>query len=359
MKSQIENRIDKLRLLLKEKDMDAVLVTKRENYVYLSGFNGSSAHLIITQNDAFLVTDFRYVEQAVKQAPLYEIIEYKDSILVTINNVIKTKGIDILGFEEDHVTCKSYREFEEKLNVKEIKPLAGMIDNLRMKKDKGELELIKKAVKIADDAFSHILGYIKPGVKEIEVAAELEYFIKKQGARGVSFDTIVASGYRSALPHGVASEKAIEQGDAVTMDFGAIYEDYCSDMTRTVFVGKPDEELSKIYNIVLSAQQSAVRGAKKGLTGKEIDSIARDLISKEGYGDCFGHGLGHGVGLEIHEEPRLSLKGSIIMDDGMVVTVEPGIYIPGLGGVRIEDMIVINGDNPLVLTGSSREMIVI
>lgn len=359
MKSLIEKRIDKLRLLLKEKEIDAALVTKRENYVYLSGFNGSFANLIITQNEAFLVTDFRYVEQAAKQASLYEIIEYKDSVLVTINNIVKRKGIDILGFEEEYTTFKKYREFEEKLNVKKIKPLAGIIDNLRMKKDSGELELIKKAVKIADDAFSHVLDYIKPGVKEIEVAAELEYYMKKQGAKDTSFDTIVASGHRSALPHGVASEKVIEHGDAVTMDFGAIFKDYCSDMTRTVFVGNPSGELSRIYNIVLSAQQSAIRGAKKGLTGKEIDSIARDVISKDGYGDYFGHGLGHGVGLEIHEEPRLSPKGSIIMDDGMVVTVEPGIYIPGLGGVRIEDMIVINGDNQLVLTESSKNMIVI
>lgn len=359
MENLIEKRIEKLRLMLKEKEIDAALVTKRENYVYLSGFNGSFAYLIITQKDAVLLTDFRYVQQAAKQSPLYEIVEYKDSILVTINNIVNTKGIEILGFEEDHTTYKKYREFEEELNVKIIKPLEGLIDGLRMRKDHRELELIKKAVKIADDAFSHVLGYIKPGVKEVEVAAELEYYMKKQGARGMSFDTIVASGYRSALPHGVASEKVIEHGEAVTMDFGAIFEDYCSDMTRTVFVGKPDEELSRIYSIVLSAQQTAVRGAKKGLSGKEIDSIARDIISNNGYKDYFGHGLGHGVGLEIHEEPRLSPRGSVIMDDGMVVTVEPGIYIPGLGGVRIEDMIVINGNNPSVLTSSPRDMIVI
>ncbi|HOM03076.1 MAG TPA: aminopeptidase P family protein [Acetivibrio sp.] len=359
MENQTGKRLDNLRLKLKEKGIDAAIIAKSANYFYLSGFTGSFAYLIITQKDAVLVTDFRYKEQARIQAPLFEVMEYSDSIYSFLNDILKSKGIEILGFEEDYTSYKKFKEFEEKFSVKELKPLGGMVEVLRMKKDQTEIDIIKRAVKIADDALSHVLGFIKPGVKEIEIAAELEYFMKKQGAKGTSFDTIVASGERSALPHGVATEKVIELGDAVTMDFGAIFEGYCSDMTRTVFVGRPKEELVKIYNIVLTAQKTALEGAVKGLEGKKIDAIARDIIYKEGFGFNFGHGLGHGVGIEIHEDPRLSPSGDIIMDDGMVVTVEPGIYVKGLGGVRIEDMIVINGNSPEVLTASKKEMIVL
>lgn len=359
MQNQIENRLHRFRLKLKEKEIDAAIIIKNANYFYLSGFTGTFAYLVITQKDAVLVTDFRYREQAKNQAPLFEIMEYSDSIYSLLNKIVKSKGIEILGFEEDYITYKKFKEFEEKLSVKEFKPLEGIVDLLRMKKDPKELDIIKRAVKIADDAFEHVLSFIKPGLKEIEIAAELEYFMKKAGAKGTSFDTIVASGKRSALPHGVATEKVIRLGDAVTMDFGAVFEGYCSDMTRTVFVGRPKEELSKIYYTVLTAQKAALEGAVRGLEGKKIDSIAREIISKNGFGYNFGHGLGHGVGIEIHEEPRLSPSGNIIMDDGMVVTVEPGIYVEGLGGVRIEDMIVINGNNPDVLTSSKKEMIVL
>ncbi|GAE87639.1 aminopeptidase P family protein [Acetivibrio straminisolvens] len=359
MENLTGKRLDTFRLKLKEKGIDAAIIAKNANYFYLSGFTGSFAYLVITQNDAVLVTDFRYREQARVQAPLFQIVEYNDNIYSFLNEIVKSKGIEILGFEEDYITYRKFKEFENKFSVKELKPLEGIAEVMRMKKDQRELEIIKKAVKIADDAFNHILGFIKPGVKEVEIAAELEYFMKKQGAKGTSFETIVASGVRSALPHGVASEKVIEMGDVVTMDFGAVFEGYCSDMTRTVFVGKPKEELLKIYNTVLTAQKTALEGAVKGLKGKKIDAIAREIIYNEGFGFNFGHGLGHGVGIEIHEEPRLSPSGEIIMDDGMVVTVEPGIYVNGLGGVRIEDMIVINGNNPDVLTSSKKDMIVL
>lgn len=355
----IQKRLVKFREKLKEKNVDGALVTKRENYIYLSGFTGTSAFLIITQEDAVLITDFRYVEQAGKQAPQYEIIKYQGSVLAAMNEVIKSKDIKKLAFEEGHVTYNKYQDYKDKLDVIELLPLQGTIENIRMIKDEYELGIIKTAVGIADDAFKHILGIIRPGVAETEIAAELEYFMKKQGAKGASFDTIAASGKRAAMPHGVASEKKIEMGDVITLDYGAVYKEYCSDMTRTVFVGKPDEELKKIYNIVLEAQLRAEEKAVAGLTGKEIDSVARDIIAGYGYGDYFGHGLGHSVGLEIHEEPRLSMAGDMIMKDGMVVTVEPGIYIGGLGGVRIEDMVVINGEKPLILTQSTKELIVI
>lgn len=355
----IENRLKKLREKLKEKELDAALVTKRENYMYLSGFTGTSAYLIITQDDAVLLTDFRYTEQAFRQAPLYEVVQYQGSIAAALDEQLKSKNVTKLGFEDSALTYDRYSEFKEKLCTKEFLPLKGIIENLRMVKDEQEINIIRKAVKIADNAFTHILGCMKPGIMEAEIAAEIEYYMKKQGASGASFEIIVASGKRSSMPHGVASEKRLEMGDAITLDYGALYNGYCSDITRTVFLGQPDQEIKKIYNIVFEAQMKSLESACKGLTGRQIDSIARDIIAKAGYGDNFGHGLGHGVGLEIHEEPRFSPSGNIVMENGMVVTVEPGIYVSGLGGVRIEDIIVINDDNPIILTESTKDMIVL
>jgi|LSQX01.2.fsa_nt_gb Xaa-Pro aminopeptidase len=359
MKSRIEDRIGRLRKKLKERDLDAAIITKRENYIYLSGFTGTFAHLIITLDDAVLITDFRYKEQASCQALLYEVNIYNDSLPVAISDVIQEKGIEKLGFEEDYITYKKYNELKDKIGVKHMEPLKNMVEGLRLIKDNDEIEIIKKAVEIADKAFSNILKYIKPGVKEYEIATELEYYMKKLGAKGSSFDTIVASGERSALPHGVASEKVIGMGDPVTLDFGAVYNDYCSDMTRTVFVGNPSDELKKIYNIVNTAQAKSSEGAWRGRTGREVDLIAREIISENGYKKSFGHGLGHGVGIEVHEEPRLSPRGSTVLDNNMVVTVEPGIYESGKGGVRIEDMIIINDNKPVVLTSSTKDMIIL
>jgi len=358
-KKQIERRIRELRSILSQKGMDAALITKRENYIYMSNFTGTFANLLITHDKAILVTDFRYTEQAKEQAQLYDVVQYQGNLNVTLNDLLTSNNVKVLGFEDDYLTFKAYDDLSKKLNVDKLVPLEGAIELLRLIKDSEEIELIKEAVRVADEAFSHVLKFIKPGVTESEIAAEIEYYLKKNGARGPSFDTIVASGWRASLPHGVASDKVVELGDAVTMDFGAIYNEYCSDMTRTVFVGQPKEELKKIYNIVLEAQKAGIFGAVSGLTGREIDKIARDIISDAGYGENFGHSLGHGVGIEIHEDPRLSQQGTVKMRNGMVVTIEPGIYVSGLGGVRIEDMIVINDGKPMVLTSSKKDMIIL
>ena len=358
-KKQIERRIRELRSILSQKGMDAALITKRENYIYMSNFTGTFANLLITHDKAILVTDFRYTEQAKEQAQLYDVVQYQGNLNVTLNDLLTSNNVKVLGFEDDYLTFKAYDDLSKKLNVDKLVPLEGAIELLRLIKDSAEIELIKEAVRVADEAFSHVLKFIKPGVTESEIAAEIEYYLKKNGARGPSFDTIVASGWRASLPHGVASDKVVELGDAVTMDFGAIYNEYCSDMTRTVFVGQPKEELKKIYNIVLEAQKAGISGAVSGLTGREIDKIARDIISDAGYGENFGHSLGHGVGIEIHEDPRLSQQGTVKMRNGMVVTIEPGIYVSGLGGVRIEDMIVINDGKPMVLTSSKKDMIIL
>lgn len=354
-----KKRLEDLRKKMKFKNTDAVLITKRENYMYMSGFTGTSAVLLITEGRAVLLTDFRYVEQAGAQAPAYEIIQYAGSHIKELNDLIQKEGIERLSFEDGNLTFAEYSEYVEKLKVSEFLPLGGAVEELRRVKDETEIIQIKKAVSIADDVFSHILSYIKPGVAEVELAAEMEYFMKRQGAVGPSFETIVASGKRASMPHGVASEKRLETGDVITMDYGALYNGYCSDITRTVFLGKPDKELERIYKIVLEVQLKGLEGVKKGLTGREVDSVVRTMIAEAGFGDNFGHGLGHGVGLEIHEEPMLSMRGYVELKDGMVVTVEPGIYVTGLGGVRIEDMVVVNGETPHILTAATKEMIIL
>lgn len=352
-------RLQNLRNKMKSINTEAVLITKRENYMYMSGFTGTSAVLFITESKAVLLTDFRYVEQAAVQAPEYEVIQFMGSFAGELNSLIEKEGIKKLSFEDNHLTFAEYGEYREKIKVSEFEPLGKVVEELRRVKDESEIARIKKAVRIADDVFTHILDFIKPGVAEVELAAEMEYFMKRQGAVGPSFETIVASGKRASMPHGVASEKKLETGDVITMDYGALYNGYCSDITRTVFLGKPDEELERIYKIVLDAQLKGIAAVRRDLTGKEVDSVARTAIADAGFGDHFGHGLGHGVGLEIHEEPTVSLRGNIALKDGMVVTVEPGIYVSGLGGVRIEDMVVVNGESPDILTTAPKEMIII
>jgi Xaa-Pro aminopeptidase len=359
IKTNIGKRLLKLREEMGTDNIDAVLVSKRENYVYMSGFTGTAAVLLITVREALLITDFRYIEQASEQATLYEIVQYSGNLQDAIGNLLINKNIKRLGFESANTTYDKYNEFKTKFHNIELVPVYNLIEKLRIIKETEEIEIIKAAVKIADEAFTYILGFIKPGIMEIEIAAEIEYFMKKHGAKGASFEIIAASGLRSSMPHGTATQKKVCLGDVITLDFGAIFDEYCSDITRTVFLGNPEAELIKIYNIVLEAQKVALEGAIAGLQGKEIDSIARNVIDEYGFGKYFGHGLGHGVGLEIHEEPRLSPTGNTVLKNGMAVTVEPGIYVGGIGGVRIEDMIIINGRAPIILTNSPKEAIIL
>ncbi len=238
-------------------------------------------------------------------------------------------------------------------------PTTGLVEAIRMKKDENEVKIIQDAANIADAAFAHIIHFIRPGLTELDVSNELEFFMRKQGATSSSFDMIVASGQRSALPHGVASEKIIEKGELVTLDFGAYYKGYCSDITRTVAVGKVSEELRAIYQTVLEAQLRGMSGIKPGLTGKQADALTRDYITEMGYGDYFGHSTGHGLGMEVHEGPALSMKSNTVLEPGMVVTVEPGIYIAGVGGTRIEDDTLITEDGNRSFTHSPKELLII
>jgi len=252
-----------------------------------------------------------------------------------------------------------YQKLKEKLDVDSLNPLESLVEELQMIKDQAEIEKIKKAVEIADQGFQFLIDFIKPGKSEKEVALELEFFMKRQGGEANAFDFIVASGKRGALPHGVASEKKIEIGDLVTIDFGTVYQGYHSDITRTLAVGEPSASLRDIYELVLTAQQKVIAEIKAGMDCFDADKIARDFIAEAGYKDNFGHGLGHGVGLEIHEAPRLSYTSKDVLKAGMVVTDEPGIYVSGLGGVRIEDDLLITESGCEVLNSATKELVIL
>ncbi|AZU63297.1 M24 family metallopeptidase [Neobacillus mesonae] len=351
-------KLTKLREEFAAHGIDGVLITSPYNRRYISNFTGTAGVVLISTNHAQFITDFRYVEQAAKQCEGFEVIKFSDTIPKEVAEQVKKLGIKKLGFEEDYLTYSLFKVYEEELKA-ELVPIAGVIEKLRLIKTDAEIKIIKEAADIADAAFKHILDFLKPGKTEMEVSNELEFFMRKAGATSSSFDTIVASGVRSALPHGVATDKVIEKGDMVTLDFGAYYKGYVSDITRTVAVGEPDSRLKDIYQIVLDAQLRCMDGLKPGLTGKQADALTRDYITEKGFGENFGHSTGHGIGLEVHEGPALSMKSDFVLEPGMVVTCEPGIYVPGLGGVRIEDDTLITNDHNEVLTHSTKDLIIL
>lgn len=349
-------KIAELRRIMTELDLDAILITNPYNRRYITNFTGSAGVALITNTESFFITDFRYIEQATEQATEFKIIKHNGTIEDEITSLTKKTNIKRLGFEEQSITYAQYVLYEEKFSVHLI-PVRDIVETIRATKTEEEITILKKAAKIADDAFVHIQNYIKPGVKEIDIANELEFFMRRQGAISSSFDIIVASGPRSALPHGVASDKVIENGELVTLDYGALYKGYCSDITRTVAVGEISEKLMTIYHVVLEAQKRGVKGIRPNMTGKEADALTRDYIEAEGYGEYFGHSTGHGIGLEVHEGPGLSPRSDIVLQKNMVVTVEPGIYLPEIGGCRIEDDIVITESGNERLTFAEKKLI--
>ena len=300
-------RVEKLRKKMQEENLDSFLVTSPYNLRYLTNFTGTTGLAVITLDKAFFITDFRYTEQAANQAQGFEIIKNVGPIFDEVADLVKRENLNALAFEETTVSFLEYSVLEEIINA-ELIPVSGMIEELREVKDEEEIAIIEKACSIADMAYDHILKMIRPGMTEIEVANQVDFYMRSLGATSVSFDTIVASGLRSAMPHGVASEKVIEQGDLITLDFGCYYQGYVSDMTRTFAIGDPGEKLKEIYQIVLDAQLAVLDAAKPGLTGIQLDAVARDYITKYGYGEAFGHSTGHGIGLEIHEGPNVSSR---------------------------------------------------
>jgi Xaa-Pro aminopeptidase len=355
----LEKRIDRLRERLKEQDLEALLVTHPMNRRYLTGFTGTAGMVLVTEKDAKLLVDFRYVEQARKQAPHLDVVRVGGEPFRTVGGLCREWNVSRLAFEQDHLVYARVEKLKSALDGAEVVPVSNMVEKLRETKDADELDTLRRAARIADEAFTEILKEIRPGLRERDIAFRLEFLMREKGAASSSFDIIVASGPRSALPHGVASDRVLEKGDLVTLDFGAVYEGYCSDITRTIVLGKPNERQREIYEIVLHAQQTALEAVRPGVTGREVDKVARDIITERGYGEQFGHSTGHGIGLEIHEAPTLSVNGETVLQSGMVVTVEPGIYLPGFGGVRIEDDVVVTEQGKEVLTHSPKDLIVI
>lgn len=348
------HRIEKVRRKLEELQLDGALFFKPENRFYLSGFTGSTGYVLITKDKAIFITDFRYDNQAKTQCKNYdiEIIGFDR----TLYDVINEQDIQSLGFEDDFMSFEQYSEFIDKQKADLIR-MNRMIEKIRLFKDEEEIEEIQKAQDIADKVFEELLDFIKPGMTEKEVYHHMLARMRAHGASGESFTAIVASGERGSMPHGLASDKVIEKGDLLTLDFGCIYNNYCSDMTRTIAIGPISDKQKEIYEIVLEAEKRALAAIKPGVKASDIDKIARDYITEKGYGENFGHGLGHGVGLEVHEAPRLSPKSNDVLEAGMVITDEPGIYIDGFGGVRIEDIIVVTEDSCRVLSKSNKELV--
>lgn len=340
--------------LLREFDGDAVLITSPKNRFYYSGFTGTEAALIITNNENFIFTDSRYHIQARKQAVDFTLI---DSAKTSPADFLKQHSARQIGIEEDSMTVREHQRLCKTLERASLEGISHLIRQQRKIKDAGEIALIRRAAEIADSAFSHILSKISAGRTERELALELEFFMRSQGAEGLSFETVFASGLRSAMPHGTASDKVLEKGDFVTMDFGCLYGGYCSDMTRTVVLGHASEKQKEIYEIVLRSQNAALGTVRAGILARDADKAARDIITDAGYGECFGHSLGHSLGLDIHEFPSLSPKSEERLSAGMFVTDEPGIYIEGFGGVRIEDLLLVTEDGCENLTSSPKELL--
>ncbi len=346
--------------LMREKHLDAVLVADGANMRYLSGFTGETGYLYLSAGQQTVLTDSRYTLQAQEEASGFEVLEvsrekgYGELLL----ELSKQEAIGRLGFEDQVMIYGTVEKLKEKLPQDlEWVALGLELAKLRRVKTQEEIKRIARAEEIGDQAFTYLLGELRPGVTEREIAAKLEYYFKTHGAEGISFPSIVASGLHSAMPHATPSGKRLEKGDFITLDFGCRYEGYCSDMTRTVVLGKANEKQKDIYRIVREAQEAGLGAVRAGVSGAQIDRVARDVIEKAGYGEYFGHALGHSVGLEIHERPALSWLDETILEPGMIETVEPGVYVPGFGGVRIEDLVVVTEEGCRNLTRSPKELV--
>ena len=351
---RVTNRLSRLREKLAQQEIDAIFVSQPDNRGYLSGFDGSAGYLLITEKDAIIATDFRYIEQVRQQSPDYRVFQISGDMANWLPELITGLGGRKLGFELQHMSLAMYRQIGAIIKKREpsprLVPLEGLVESLRAIKEAEEIEVIAQAADISDRAFLHIEKIIKAGMSEREIAWEVEKFMREHGSQAVPFDVIVASGPNAALPHARPTERIIQKGEPVLMDIGARVNGYASDLTRTICLGEPDDNFKKIYDIVLGAQLAALELIKEGMTGEQADNLARTIIAETGYAEAFGHALGHGIGLVAHESPRLGPGSNEKLISGMVFTIEPGIYLPGWGGVRIEDLVVLEQGELRVLS---------
>ena len=346
-------RVQKLREHLAKVELDAIFVSNGENRRYISGFVSTAGYLLVTQNDAVVCTDFRYTEQAAQQAPGWRIdrIGGKPEWLAKLVNEF---AIKTLGFEADDMTVGTLERFKKALKENDLDPewkaTSGIGVDLRAYKDSGELELLQRAIDIGDQAFEETADLLEIGMTEKEAAWIFEKAVRERGAESISFETIVAIGPNAARPHHATSDSKLVEGQTIVFDCGSRYQGYCSDLTRTVVLGDADDEIKRVYDIVLTAQLAAIDMVKPGMTGEECDAIARKIITEAGHQNDFGHSLGHGLGLEVHENPGVGPNAKGKLGNGMPFTIEPGIYIPGWGGVRIEDVVVLENDKARVMS---------
>jgi Xaa-Pro aminopeptidase len=352
------NRIKKLQNILEKESLDLLLVTSLPNVRYLSGYSGTNGLVLISPQESLFLTDFRYKEQASQQVKHLKVVIAERELILSLPtlSLLKSKRLKV-GFESNHLTCGTYRKLKNLLPHYLLVPTENLIESLTVKKEQNEIDKIKKAISITERVFHEVLDFINPKVKEQDVAAEIEYRFKRYGSATPLYETIVASGKRSALPHGVASSKRIEKGDLVTLDMGAVCDGYTADLTRTVVVGKANKRQKEVYNIVLKAQKEALSKVKPKIKACDLDKVARSSIRTAGYEKYFGHGLGHGIGLLIHDNPTINPKSQQVLEPGMVITIEPGIYIPNWGGVRIEDDVLITNREYEVLTKAEKNLI--
>jgi Xaa-Pro aminopeptidase len=343
-------RLATLRKTLTEHDLDAILVSQPDNRRYLSGFTGSAGWLFISLERAILATDFRYFEQVGREAPDFELAKITTNLDKLLPDLVADLDIERLGFESQHVTVDQLHSWAQVAEGVEWVPLKDTVERIRAVKDDDEIDALRRSVALTDAAFAHMLEVIEPGMTEQATAWEIETYMRTHGASKVAFDLIVAAGPNGALPHARASDHIIRPGEPIVADIGCVLDGYCSDMTRTFCLGEPSAKYLEVWDIVLQAQESAEAFIHAGISGVEADSVARDLIAEAGYGEYFGHGLGHGVGLAVHEDPRASQTSDHTLEAGMTLTVEPGIYLPGEFGVRIEDLVIVGEDGVEILT---------
>ncbi len=352
----MNRRVDKLREKLEALGLDALLVSQPQNRRYISGFTGSAGYLLITPTDAVIATDFRYYEQAVQEAPGFRLHQATGSVETWLPGLLVGLGGKKLAFESADVTLSLYRTLRKAAGElpQDQRPRlvasTGVVEALRAVKEPEELAAIQAAIDLGDAAFQEVTARVEPGWTEKQVAWEIEKYIREHGGDGTSFDTIVAGGPWGAMPHAYPRDRALEAGEGVVIDMGVRLDGYCSDLTRTIFLGKPDGRFSEIYGIVLGAQLTAEELVRPGMTGEEVHMLAQRAIEEAGYGENFGHGLGHGVGLNTHESPRLGRTSNDLLAEGMVFTIEPGVYVTGWGGVRIEDIVVLENGKARVMS---------
>ncbi|MBI5903320.1 MAG: aminopeptidase P family protein [Deltaproteobacteria bacterium] len=349
-------RLRRLRSLLEGHRIDAVLVTDIKNIRYLAGFTGSSAYLVVTVDTGYFITDSRYAGQAALEVKGFRIRQCRKA-LDLIKEIVASLKVKRLGFESNNLNYAAYLKVRKALKGVRLKPTPGLLTGLRAGKDRFEAQRIRDSARLLDSGYEKAEEFLRPGVAEKTAALEIETFLKRAGADAMAFDTIVASGLRSALPHGKASDKKIRKGELVVLDMGVCLNGYNSDETRTFGVGRPSLKLREIYDVVRGAQELAIEKVRPGVAAKEVDSAARARIEKKGYGGFFGHGTGHGVGLDVHEAPTIGPASRETLEEGMVITVEPGIYVPGLGGARIEDMALVVRGGCEILTRTPKDFL--